>query len=368
MSQSRDPEDELVRKYWDDEKQAWKKFRLEMERKWDLLYPGFDERDYIKSVDVVAPTAHAGSGHPSLQFLKEHFWKEKEGWYEEQLLGEANGLLCWARRRVRARHHCFLIPAPAPGFVATPAGPRMQSWQIYLTRPALDAAIRFSDTMEYIVTLNTPRAGASQRALHFQVMPQLFGFGGEKHSLYQSLGQLPVIEALTSPCTVNLVRYPAFCLHISGDSHHVARLVWRLAEEYAALQSLNLVIAPGSGNERSSVFVFPRPWKPAFDGPHRYRDLESGRGWAFGAFEMGGFFPTGDEEVYKSLTYETISQYLREVSIFALQAEKTRLSEILEAVSGSNGMNHKFQSYCDMVDKDWPANSALEPAARGAGA
>lgn len=330
---------QLVKKHHEEELQAWRFFRFELERRWDLLYPGFDERDYFTAVEDVVPSSRPAG--PGQRFLKEHFQPEKRGWFQENRLGEADGLVVRARQRIRSRYHCSITSEPAPGFSATPGGPSMQSWQLYLTPAALTAGMKLATSLDYAVTLSTPRAGASERSFHFLAMPRLLRFDGRSYLLYKPLEERSTIRLTESAeLVVELVRYPAFCLRASGDSRQVAALVWRLADGYASLLAFNLVITPGADIERSSVFFFPRPWRPVHEGPQTY----AGK-WTFGAFEMGGFFVQANKNDYESLTYEALSGFLTEVSIFESREERQRLTYLLRQVLPGGDVGPKIEGY-----------------------
>lgn len=332
---------DLVKKHHDEEIQAWRYFRFELERRWDLLYPGFQEGDYIVVVEEVTPNECPPG--PGEKFLKEHFSLGKRGWFQENTIGEVDGMIFRARQRLRSRYHCSVTPAPAPGFAATPAGPSMHSWQLYLTPAALSAGIKLATALDYAITLSTPRAGASERSFHFLAMPRLLGFDARPYPLYKWLEDRPAIRLVDSPImTLDLVRYPAFCVRVAGDSRQVAAVVWRLADGYASLFAFNLVIVPSADIEQSSVFFFPRPWRPVLEGPKRY----AGK-WTFGAFEMGGFFVQGNASDYQDLTYDGLSGFLGEVSIWKCEEELRHITGLLTVVLNVDNVDTKIREYCE---------------------
>lgn len=333
----------LVKEHWDRELQAWKFFRFELERRWDLLYPGFNERDYIHRVEYVTASAPEIMGGAQ-KFLKQYFNAERRGEFEENALAQADGLIFRARRRLRSRYHFSLTEAPPVGYSVVADRPQMQSFHLYLTLESLAAGMKLASALDYVVTLSTPSAGASQRTFHFLAMPRLLCFGECSYALYQWLEERPIIPLLgPGNVVIDLVVYPAFCVRVKGISRHVAPVVWRLAEQYGDLVSFSLVITPGQDIEHSSVFFFPRPFKPDWEGPQKYIDKD----WSFGAFEMGGFFVQGDKHVYDELTYETLCRFLKKVSIFDLRPELQQITDLLGRLTLGSDTETKIQRYCE---------------------
>ena len=122
-------------------------------------------------------------------------------------------------------------------------------------------------------------------------------------------------------------------------------IVWRLAEQYSDLICFNLVILPGDDIESSTVFFFPRPFRPEWEGPSEHRGINEGKGWSFGAFEMGGFFVLGDESVYAGLTDEAACRYLKQVSIFERPQELQRIRDLFAGLAPGESMQVAIDSY-----------------------
>ncbi|MGH9752864.1 MAG: hypothetical protein ACREA2_08765 [Blastocatellia bacterium] len=370
MGKSDDRYDRLVRNHRTAELQAWHLFGFELERQWDLLYPGFRESEYFNAIESMVPNV-SQVGARSAKFVKQHFNPEKRGWFQENTIAESNGLIVRARQRLRSRYHCSLTVAPSPGFVASPSVPSMLSWELYLTPKSLVAGMRFASALDYAVTLSTPRSGASERGFHFLAMPRLLRFGGRSSPLYNGLENGSAINLRSSAhCTIDLIVYPAFCVHVHGIHRDVASVVWRLAHDYNSLVSFNLVVIapPGQAGlpetsdepkgptakrahvEHSSVYFFPRPWRPDWEGPkaREGQDWSATRAfedWSFGAFEMGGFFVQGDKNIYEAVTHEDLCDFLSEVSIFRYPDELDRITSVLVDLAPAPDTKAKIDSY-----------------------
>jgi hypothetical protein len=121
------------------------------------------------------------------------------------------------------------------------------------------------------------------------------------------------------------------------------------------------VIVPGAdiedikdiGDPDSSVFFFPRPWRPDWEGPKDYADKDPP--WSFGAFEMGGFFVQGDEDIYAELTYSKLCKFLHEeVSIFECHEELHCLMGLLGDLTQTKDIEGKIDEYRKEVGNSMP--------------
>ena len=239
--------------------------------------------------------------------------------------------MLWARSRLRAKYHMFITAQPNFGFLPKssirPAV--MYSDTPFLTETALVDAIRMACGIDYVLTLSSPCAGASIFGMHFQAMPARLSFNNESYHLFNWLDEN--VPVSTENSVVMLKAYPATCIRISGEQRYVFRNVWYLARNYNDLMSYNLIIQ-GIDQERAKVYFFPRPFTGNLEGPQDFNPPISKLEWAFGAFEMGGFFLIGDEIAYRSIINggeSLLKNYLRGTSISQELEEMDKLKELM---------------------------------------
>lgn len=308
------------------EKADWHKFQRAFEAAWV---------EHLQKAGVISSENDWESWIKDLQifdfFLVEHF-KQYEGTDPlDNPLGQANSLVLWARRRLRAKFHVFITCKRNFGFSAKkynmPA--TMYSDHPYLTKDVLLDAVRMACGIDYVLTLSAPRAGPSVHGMHFQAMPKRLLFKNQHHQILFSW-----LDANISPVYKNstqiLKDYPAVCVRISGEQNYVTESTWHLASNYNRLMSYNIIIL-GINQEKVKVFFFPRPFLPHFEGPKDFSDI----GWSFGGFEMGGFFLVGDERAFKRIIAggkNILSEYLREVSVSSNSQEMEKFQKLLKEI------------------------------------
>jgi hypothetical protein len=272
---------EIAEGHYKGEADAWKNFREAIECAWDqhLVSTGdmASAEEWTTAIEGIRPIE---------PFLVELFHNPADKDILRRPLGRANSLVLWPRRRIRARFQVFVTTEPQFGFSQpTDSVPcaRMVSDSPFLTHVALLDALRLAQGLDYVVTLSTPNAGASVFGLHFQAMPRMLEFRDRKYDLFGWLDH-SVPDGSDNAVTL-LDHYPAVCVRVLGDESYVTEIMWHFAHRYNALTSYNLVIRPCPPRMVAAYF-FPRPFSPMWEGP------EAGlkERWAFGAFELGGFF------------------------------------------------------------------------------
>ena len=95
----------------------------------------------------------------------------------------------------------------------------------------------------------------------------------------------PSFQMLTSRRKPQRASYVRASYTLESPCTKVADATWSLCRGFADLLAYNLVIIQGGDIDHSTVFFFPRPRDPDWEGPAEY----AAKGWSFGAFEMGGF-------------------------------------------------------------------------------